>query len=72
MLAYLMVLLHILLPPERQALLRAKLSLSIAFPFGLSSVIINVALSERILKETSNLTEDYEFVESTMKADQSL
>lgn len=67
-----MVLLHILLPPERQALLRAKLSLSIAFPFGLSSVIINVPLSERILQETSNLTEDYEIVESTMKADQSL
>jgi hypothetical protein len=67
-----MVLLHILLPSERQALLRAKLSPSIAFPFGLSRVIVNVAFPERIWRETSDLTENCEFVESTMKADQSL
>jgi hypothetical protein len=71
-LAYLMVLLHILLPPERQALLRAKLSLSIAFLFGISSVIINIALPEWIFQETSNLTEKYKFVKPIMDADQSL
>jgi hypothetical protein len=71
-LAYLMVVLHVLLPPERQALLRAKLSLSIAFLFGISSVIINIALPEWIFQEASNLTERYKFVNPTMKADQSL
>jgi hypothetical protein len=70
-LAYLMVLLHIFLPPERQALVRAKLSLSIAFPCGLSSIIINIALPELILQGISKLTENHEFVESTMEADQS-
>jgi hypothetical protein len=71
-LAYLIVLLHVLLPPERQALLRAKLSLGIAFLFGLSSVTINISLPEWIFQKTSKLTERYKFVKPTMEADQSL
>jgi hypothetical protein len=71
-LAYLIVLLHVLLPPGRQALLRAKLSLGIAFLFGLSSVTINISLPEWIFQKTSKLTERYKFVKPTMDADQSL
>lgn len=71
-LVYLMVFWYLLLPPERQTLLRVDLALSIDFQFGLSSVVINIALPEWVFQEIFILTKSHEFVKATMKVDQSL
>lgn len=71
-LAYLFVLLHVLLPPDRQSSSAAKFSLSMAVVFGLAGAIINIVLPEWIFQRISDLIESHKFVKPIMRSNQSL